>query len=199
MNVVSLFPTPLLKNKIDISFDLIEVLSNFRFNQNTGYNYFTENQQILEETKFVNLKNEILKTINFFFLEILKADDTVSPYITNSWINVTKEGESHHTHTHSNSMLSGVFYLQADDQQDTITFYNNKYNQIKITPTDYNLYNSDSWKIPVSTGDLILFPSSLEHGNDICKSKIRVSLAFNVFITGIIGNNQSSNFLQIKL
>jgi uncharacterized protein (TIGR02466 family) len=197
MNIISLFPTSLLKNKINLSFNLNETLQNFHFNQNTGYNYFTENQRVLEENIFVDLKNEILKNINLYFLQILKTSDTVKPYITSSWINITKEGESHHIHTHSNSILSGVFYLQADELNDTITFYNSKYNQIKICPTEYTLYNSDSWKIPVSTGDLILFPSSLEHGVDICKSKIRISLAFNVFITGTIGDTQSSNFLQL--
>ena len=34
--------------------------------------------------------------------------------ITQSWINFTKKGEYHHPHAHPNSLISGVFYVEAD-------------------------------------------------------------------------------------
>ena len=61
--------------------------------------------------------------------------------------------------------------------------------QISLPATKYNDYNSKSYKLPVSTGDIVLFPSSATHKVDTKKGKNeRLSLAFNVFIKGDLGD-----------
>jgi predicted 2-oxoglutarate/Fe(II)-dependent dioxygenase YbiX len=72
-----------------------------------------------------------------------------------------------------------------------IKFYRNYYETIKIQPKEYNIYNSKSWWLPVKTGQLILFPSSTTHSVEVKKgNNTRVSLAFNVFIKGTLGDNK---------
>ena len=44
-------------------------------------------------------------------------------YITQSWINITKPDEFHHEHFHTNSIISGVFYISTEED-DAITFSN---------------------------------------------------------------------------
>ena len=46
----------------------------------------------------------------------------------------------------------------------------------------------------VSTGDLILFPSWVTHSVDVNETEVnRISLSFNTFPVGEIGNNVSNN------
>jgi uncharacterized protein (TIGR02466 family) len=144
---------------------------------------------------FCDLKASILENVNNYFLQIVRPKFEVLPYITTSWINLGPAGSNHHEHSHSNSFCSGVFYLQADQSNDNITFYNSRYQQIKIYTEDYNLYNSDSWSVPVNTGDILIFPSYLNHAVTKTTSDSRISLAFNVFVKGVLGNNCSNNLV----
>ena len=109
----------------------------------------------------------------------------------------------HHHHYHSNSLVSGIFYISADKKVDSVTFYkgyldHTKLN-IKLDITKYNTFNSSSCTFPVETGDLFLFRSSLEHAVNIKKgNNIRISLSFNIFIKGTVGNKEDLTELIIK-
>jgi hypothetical protein len=51
---------------------------------------------------------------------------------------------------------------------------------------------------PVKTGSILLFPSSTTHRVEIKKGlNTRISLAFNVFIKGTIGDKKSLTELKI--
>jgi uncharacterized protein (TIGR02466 family) len=197
MNIVSLFPTPLYQNSISTKVEYEDIFQSLGFLENTGGNFFTQHQNVLELECFVELKNEILKNIDSYFKNIIDSSKTIQPYITNSWVNVSTTGNTHHKHSHNNSLISGVTYLYIEDSSDSIVFYNDRYSHIKIYPNNYNFYNSDSWRVPVKTNDILLFPSYLNHGVDECKTNKRISLAFNVFFKGDIGENYFSNSLNI--
>ena len=121
--------------------------------------------------------------------------------ITQSWLNLTKPGESHHQHSHSNSFISGVFYFKANSKVDNITFYNNLLNNttfLEFNTKKHNEFNSKYWTFPVETGQLILFPSSLEHFvGRVVGDEDRISLSFNVFPFGILGKDEDSTGLRI--
>ena len=137
--------------------------------------------------------------INNYFEKIIDTSDNITPYITQSWFNYTEENEFHHQHSHYNSVISGVFYFDAIKEEDSIVFHKNNNDQISLTPKNYNLYNSTIWGFDVEKGDLILFPSTLEHSVKKKKGKnLRISLAFNVFIKGIIGKKEDLNELYIS-
>ena len=121
--------------------------------------------------------------------------------ITQSWLNYTKPGEYHHTHEHPNSIISGVFYIDADRENDKIIFHKaNRYQQIKFPQTEYNAFNSESWFFNVGNGDLKLFPSSLTHNVEQKKGdNVRCSLAFNVFVKGYIGAEEELTALHLRM
>jgi hypothetical protein len=53
--------------------------------------------------------------------------------------------------------------------------------------------------LPVGTGDLLLFPSSLMHMVDNTVSKdTRISLSFNTFPVGTIGKEINADALHLK-
>ena len=120
-------------------------------------------------------------------------------YITQSWLTFTNPGGFHHPHVHNNSIISGVFYFNAEEGKDDIMFAKDRsYRIIDIERKDFNMYNCTSWTIPVMTGDLLIFPSGLEHSvNQTVSSNVRISLAFNVFVKGDLGGHERLQGLQI--
>ena len=102
------------------------------------------------------------------------------------------KGEFHHKHEHPNSFISGVLYIHTDSTKDKITFHRSGYKQLQLATDTFDIYNSDSWWFNVKTGGLVLFPSSLTHHvEDVVADETRISLAFNSFIKGTLGDNRS--------
>lgn len=189
-----IFPVPIYKNflnrdltKNEISFFEIFKEKNYR---NIG-NYTSLTKYILNNEELKNLKTEVTKMLENYFMSVLGLKEDVAPYITQSWLNWTKEGEHHHKHNHPNSIVSGVFYINADEKKDFISFYNEKddtvYNKknepVLLNPKIFNVYNTKTINIQVKTGTLLLFPSWLSHSVPAKSgNNLRTSLAFNTFI-----------------
>lgn len=128
--------------------------------------------------------------------------------INDMWVVRSEFGQKANRHFHSNSILSGILYLQ---NHGTITeffpedtFYN-KFQQGKIFITAKD--NSQIIRIEPKLGKLLIFPSYLIHSVPVNKTKsTRYTLAFNTFFNGIIGSvptqvlelNISKNFVHRK-
>ena len=127
---------------------------------------------------YKNIKKKIISPIH---------DNTL--YITESWINYTNKNQSHHKHSHDNSLVSGVFYFNTVEN-DAITFYKRKSGlTLSFDVKTSNNFNSMSYRLPVTDNMLILFPSELEHEVDInIQDKTRISLSFNIFVKGVVSN-----------
>jgi len=158
----------------------------------------TSNDTYIFNNKIFNtLKKELEVIVQDYFKQILSAKN-VTPYITQSWLNYTEKNQFHHKHRHPNSMVSGVFYIDADEKYDGIYFYNDKHSVIVPEVNEFNTFNSGSWFFPVKTGQLFLFPSSLEHMVETKKgSNTRISLAFNVFVKGSLGETKTLTKLKL--
>ena len=201
MDILSLFPTAVSRNNIGRPFTNIElaVLENLETRPNKG-NITSTNAYVLELPELANLKNILLNDVHEYFNRVICPNNDIEPYITISWTNITETDGYHHKHTHGNSIVSGVLYVSADSASDSILFYNEVYKTIELRPKSWNVWNSPSWEIPVATGDLLLFPSSLNHEvRVVSKSNHkRISLAFNVFIKGTVGTHIDLNWADIK-
>ena len=192
--ITELFPIPLYKKSLNRNFKKEELnfVKKTRNNiiVNRG-NSFSKNTDILNEKLFTNLKKELDLMIKEYFYDMLNVSKHILPFITQSWLNFTEKNQYHHIHDHSNSFVSGVFYINADEKNDKIKFFNKKYQQIKPEIEKWNMWNSESWWFPVKTGDIILFPSSLTHMVETKEGdNTRISLAFNVFIKGTVGDSK---------
>lgn len=190
-----IFPTPIYISKLDRKITTEELLfinkTKLNVYKNEG-NTTSNDNYILNNKEFKHIKEELDLKIQDYFNKVLSITNTVKPYITQSWLNYTENNQYHHTHEHPNSLVSGVFYINADKDKDKIKFFKKGYQQIKPEVKDWNIWNSESWWFPVETLDIILFPSSLTHCVEIKEgSNTRVSLAFNIFIKGNIGVNKS--------
>jgi uncharacterized protein (TIGR02466 family) len=192
----SIFPTPIYMSKLDRKLTPLElkfVEKNKKYIYKNEGNITSSNNYILNEKPFLNIKKELDLRVKDYFEKVISSTDTVTPYITQSWLNYTETNQFHHKHEHPNSLVSGVFYINCHEELDKIKFFKKDiYQMIKPEVKDWNLWNSETWWFPVKTGDIIMFPSFLTHMVETKEgNNTRISLAFNVFIKGTVGNNKN--------
>jgi len=199
MELITFFPTTVGMFKLgrDISKEEMHVVLDEEQNSfENVQNFIGPNSYILEVSAFSELKKFFENSLNEFFYTLHGGyDDSVSLYITQSWLNYTKPNQSHHRHSHENSIISGVFYFNADRNFDSINMYTKNFLQgghINIVPKEVNVYNRECVMIPAETGTLYLFNSKIEHDVSPTKTdKTRISLAFNSFVRGRIGDRKN--------
>lgn len=199
MNISSLFPTPVGQFKFfrELTEEELCFINNQEKKPNEG-NTTSSNRKIIENDSMKELKVFIQSSIDKFFDEIKKPKFDVKLNITQSWLNYTEPGQFHHKHAHPNSVISAVFYVNADPKVDKIYFYNEGYKQITFCPREWNVFNSYSWWLPVGTGDLIVFPSNFSHSVAIKDGdNTRISIALNTFPKGYIGNDDDLTGLHL--
>jgi uncharacterized protein (TIGR02466 family) len=199
--VASIFPTPVVQFNYDPGLSAIEIdyIKNLNFIPNTN-NFISKNKFVLDAPDLSKLKIFVQSCLNYYLINILEPADNFSLELTQSWVNVTKKEEYHPRHIHPNSFVSGVFYIQADREKDSIDFYRSLPETITYTRKNYNVWNSQLWTLPVETNNLILFPSYFAHGVSIIeKDRTRISLSFNSYMTGELGRREDANYLSVKL
>lgn len=203
MEKISIFPILIGKFRYDqpIKPELIEYSKKYDVHNNEG-NLVSNQNYVLKDKKFTLFKKFFEESLNFYFYEAMRYVDCVKPVITQSWLNFTSYGQYHHRHSHPNSFLSGVFYIDSNFE-DKIFFDKTDVNRrefsVPVRNDEYNFYNSSSWWLPAETGVLYIFPSNLPHLVQTKQSdNIRISLAFNTFFDGTIGENKSLTELKLK-
>jgi uncharacterized protein (TIGR02466 family) len=201
-NINGIFPTPIYISKLDRELTPLELKfvdkNKKDFYKNDG-NITSNNNYILNEKPFANIKKELDLRVQDYFDKVISPANNITHYITQSWLNYTETNQYHHKHQHPNSLVSGVFYINCHEEHDKIKFFNDNYKTIKLEVKDWNMWNSESWWFSVKTGDVILFPSSLTHMVETKEgTNTRISLAFNVFIKGTVGNNKNLTELHLS-
>ena len=68
------------------------------------------------------------------------------------------------------------------------------------TSYDSSEFTANAFRLPVVTGDLVLFPSSLRHSVNLNQTtdQRRISLSFNTFVFGELGYYDEANHLILK-
>ena len=203
MYIEQFFPTPLAINRIDealnkkiLEFIKIKQLK-FIKNAGGGGNSISSSQYILDNDKLSDIKKVLTDSVNEYFKETVNPTKDVKLYITNSWINITKNDESHHPHKHPNSIVSATLYIDTSEG-DTITFMNPYTNIFGNLSFGNNLtrWNSTEWSVPVTTNTLIVFPSTLSHmvitRPNTCTGT-RISLSFNTWFKDTVRSGEGSS------
>jgi len=207
MPIHQLFPEPVYFSKLERALTEKELKTvneykkkTYKNEGNITSNSITVENYVLENKTLKILKKDLNKKVLDYFDKVVCTNNPITPYITQSWINYTESDQFHHRHFHPNSYISGVFYISADKKVDSIIFYKSfPDDRIKLDITKYNIFNSTSWKFPVETGDIFLFRSSLEHGVPPNKgTDTRISLSFNVFFKGTLGDRNELTQLILK-
>jgi uncharacterized protein (TIGR02466 family) len=196
MSFIDIFPISLFYKKIkNIDVDLLKkyILDTEKSEESSNGSYTLENN-ILDNSIFFDLKNIILAESKIYLKEIGQCFDEIQ--ISNSWGNILNNDQKINPHVHRNSHISGCFYLTEGS---SINFLNPTLENFMFhNPPCNNLDTPRSWKecnITPFPGDLILFPSFLNHYVSPSLTNNRISLAFNIVPKGLIGNQTSKLYL----
>jgi len=177
-------------------YNVIDYCKTLDYNLNLGKNWASNDTDVLSNPVFKDIKELVSGAIDHYTKNVMMWNSNEF-YITQSWINVTPKNTEHHTHYHLNSIISGTFYLQTVPN-DHIIFKNDKKPMMSLEQSDFNIWNSDTWKLPVSDNAVVLFPSTIFHCVESHDSDIdRISIAFNVFFRGEIGKKERLTYLKL--
>ena len=135
MKIIDLFPTPVCQADLhreltegELKFFALEKEKERKIN--TG-NSYSKNKYILNSPELSNLKKDLTDLVNAYLYEVWKPKYDVEAYITISWVNYTEQGQFHHRHAHSNSAISGVYYIDTDES-DRILYVTPNPDQIRM-------------------------------------------------------------------
>jgi uncharacterized protein (TIGR02466 family) len=196
--IYPLFSTPVYVNNVgDFQRPDIKSLEYSSAIPNGGvFNFLSSiDKNVLDRPDFRTLHDVVLQQIDRYAREFLGVNESIEFYVTNSWVNIHRKGQSAGPHVHHNSLLSGVLYLKAEENSGDLVFHRNALSLVPFPPAldldmnTFNIYNCKSWGHKPKTNDICLFPSVLMHSVDPNESdEERWSLAFNVFVRGDIGS-----------
>lgn len=202
MTITGLFPTHV--STIDVNKRFHSIGQEFEKcvmleNEDTSRGSQSENTYILDDEKYSEFQNYIIRAANQYAKDIMCWDNTEF-FMTQSWVNVSSKGEEHARHYHSNSLISGVFYWQ--DNISPIAFVKAEWDK-KLVP-QYNHEAFDRFpdanpirQFTVKKNQMLLFESSLMHQVLPNTSDVpRYSLAFNLF-PKTLGEDRVLNKLKV--
>lgn len=201
-NIVPLFSVPVL-----YIYETGRILSDYETNiinsleEEQNLNNVSKNTKVLDIPNLANLKEFCQDHINLYAKEVCGVSDNF--YITNSWTTKNYTNVEHHKHSHPNSIFSGVYYFQAEENcSPLILHYKSpifKDFNLEYHYNDYTMFNSNSWSFPIKTGSLIIFPSWVIHSSPPNTSpQDRRLVGFNSFVKGSFGDFNYCSDLEIN-
>lgn len=197
--LLQLFATPLLITKYedDISQELkfVEALEYTQQPQNG--NFKSRNSYLMDLPELGKIKKFIDNSLEVFSKNILMSDQKLE--ITQCWTNRNPQGSKHHEHIHPNSIVSGVFYFRIHEKLPPIQFSKAIMGSLKLEPIKWNNLNSETFMLPLVSGELILFPSTLKHSVPVNQcEEARISMSFNTFVRGELGSVDQLTHLDLR-
>jgi uncharacterized protein (TIGR02466 family) len=172
MNIHSLFPTLVIDNK---NANHIEDKHIFL---GSIFNHMTADGRSSEATGHVDLHTDPVFNQLFQFIAenvkqyvaALNIDPAIFDYVlVKSWLNLIKDSDNP-VHDHGDAHVSFAYYLNIPPGVDkhfvvyrpheTNSLYRGMHN---FNITEYNPFNSTTWRIQPEEGKVIVFPSVLKH------------------------------------
>lgn len=171
----------------------------------------------MEWTKNVNNEISVDRNINNDFLiswinsslaEISKhvyPDVIAKLNVESLWITKTHKNSFHHTHSHPNSICSGILYLDDSKNGGNTRFYMPdpwwKFHNdglFNFTDRAHEQKEMILGEVIPKIGKMIIFPSHIKHSvTPNLDINTRYTVAFNSFFRGIIGNGFNGSAITI--
>lgn len=105
--------------------------------------------------------------------------------IQNLWININPKGAYNHLHDHLGAVLTGVYYVDANEQQGNLQLERSDNAEYFLPefPDKHTYFTSTRATYKAQTGALYLFPAWMKHsvqGNQTDKDRISISFNYGV-------------------
>jgi len=189
-----LFPRTTIVGKLDLDHEKMTENIAKEFSREVNWHDedpFNKTQPYLyKDPKYKKLSDEILNLVRYVCEDIFSYEN-VNPEISLMWGTATPKGGSVHRHYHPNSILSGVYYPQNIEYTE-IRFFSPHRPTILPKIRYKSVYSSVTMEYKPQQGDVVLFPSDLDHDVPINTSdEVRYSIAFNIFFRGEMGHEET--------
>lgn len=160
----------------------------FQGNYGSGTDSTDPDVNVLDDARFADIA-AFLRDSVADYLDNIVSYQYERFSIVHAWVNRAAEGGIQRMHYHGNSVVSGVYYLQASRDNAPLIFEKTEVNTspyLAIAPREQTLYNANRMAFPAESGVCYLFPSNIRHGYDLPnRGGERISIAFNVMLEGI--------------
>jgi uncharacterized protein (TIGR02466 family) len=203
-NIIGMFPTAFGEFRLKLTdAELYNLINNVEwYNHYQGYTelpmYEITKQNLQEDKNFNNLSNIILECAKEFCKNVgYKPHDL---YITSMWMNKFDQGQTIGPHTHTNSLLSGVYYLNSVPEQGGTDFFNpvSKMRNTISVSRDESVFLTDKVTSKAEPNKLIIWPSYVEHRSEKnSTNKSRYTLSFNI-LPSKLGNQEHFNWAELR-
>ena len=127
---------------------------------------FLERGKFLENPKLHEIK-DLLNTHAYNFRDnVMMCTNELE--MQSSWLTVNHKGDSHPAHKHAHTIFSVCYYPRAETGSLTLVSPEGKNSFQKdyylgLSYSEYNVWNSSDWTIPVLSGDIVIFPGWVSH------------------------------------
>ena len=201
-HVKNLWPVPIYVQDIGIEDNTLKFAESCEYERMESDNgCYTKDKYILD--KLPSLKNKIYISCMKYIREVILVKENADFYFQNSWIVRHGKNDYAQEHSHSGSIISGVYYIDVPADDGDIFFskdsshVNTFHSNINFDYSGENDISNKKVKFITRNGLLILFPSHIFHSTSkTLLDKYRYSLAFNMFCRGKFGKDEYE--LEIK-
>ena len=209
MNKVDILKTPFLEFTSDMCLaDRIyaKLKTEEFYSNNLSTNSVSNTKKNWYDEELINWFYDCLKQVHTY-LDIVPS---LSIEITGCWANKTDKLQNHHNHWHSNSWLSGVYYMQDHDSEIIFTSDNIWFEKMSTFRFCNKITSSESSsdliqgprmisKYKPKKGNLLIFPSHFPHKVKTVSvnQDPRYSISFNTFVSGTFENAGIASYCSI--
>jgi len=201
-DIQPLFATPYLRANISeaISEEQINYVKNLKMIKNRD-NLISEDLYIFEHPQLKSVSDAVQEALNTYAKEVMGISQEL--YVTQSWALANPPGVGMHAHAHSNSLISGsLYYCSLPEPVSRVIFdRHTSYQRLELNPVrdKQNLYNTPVNVITPEAGEVLLFPSEVNHMiEQNGAQELRCAIAFNAFIKGKLGDYRDVSELSIQ-
>lgn len=197
LGLMPLFAVPVYANNLgEPSNDLNQLIKTLPYQKmSSGTASVSESADLLELPELEYIRQKILTELHRY-LNMLGLGDRQEFYLNRSWSLRLRPGDHYPRQLHRNSMISGIYHVETREDHGSMVFENPNTNlfshTIDVDYKDYNIFNSQVWRIKPKPGDILLWPSQVPHSTDVNNGNTAgYSLAFNFFVRGQSGSHIS--------
>ncbi len=196
VKIHNLFPVPIfqckLKNYEETNQELLNYIYELQKKDKKGNNrsniggWHSPNFDLVNPGPPINFINSFKD-----FLKHIITDEFGWEYVPNKqrivamWAIINKKNSYNVRHNHQNCYLSSAYYIKKPENSGDITFYDPKESKTYRFPEveKHTSYSAQSITIKPEEGDLLIFPSYLQHEVGInLSNEERVVVSFNIDI-----------------
>ena len=168
------------------------------YGANTG-NSKSRSDTILQQPELAGVNAFVQRQMTSYTQKLLKLEESLELYVTQSWLNRAEAGQFHPQHSHPNSLLSGVMFLSNEGKHPPIRFHRAQpLFPLELKYTELNDFNASCrWFVLNDAAPTEISSRPLHDVAPNTTDSARVTLSFNSFIRGEIGSADSLTSLTL--